>query len=272
MPVDTTLGIIALIFYLLAASKLGVKIYNNNEDGFRQTKRIVLSFGAIAIILNGIILRNAIFSGDSIELGFSNAWALISWFIALVVMLISVRKPIENLLVIIFPLAAFGIIVLLFSTRHHIPADSIPMGIKIHILLSIVAYSLLTIASFQAALLAFQEHELSHRRPALIMKILPPMQVMENTMIRIIVVGFFMLSLSLVTGFMFVHDIFAQHLMHKTILSALSWFVFALLLWGRWQMGWRGQKLIRWTLGGFLMLMLAFFGTKLILELIFVHV
>jgi len=91
---------------------------------------------------------------------------------------------------------------------------------------------------------------------------------MEDLLIRIIAVGFFILSLSLAPGFMFIHDIFAQHLIHKTVLSLLSWLVFAVLLGGRWSKGWRGQKLIRWTLGGFGMLVLAFFGSKLVLELI----
>ena len=67
---------------------------------------------------------------------------------------------------------------------------------------------------------------------------------------------------------MFIHDLFAQHLVHKTVLSLLAWVIFAILLWGRWSRGWRGRKAIRWTLGGFFTLMLAYFGTKLVLELI----
>ena len=66
-------------------------------------------------------------------------------------------------------------------------------------------------------LLAFQEYQLRHKHPTVIMNILPPMQIMEDLLIRIIAVGFFILSLSLATGFMFLHDIFAQHLIHKTV-------------------------------------------------------
>ena len=265
---DATLGIIAFIFYLLAASRLGVLIYADKDAPRQQAKVQAFIAGAIAIILNGIILNSASFVSGGLGLGFSNTWSLISWIIAIVILLIAVRKPVENLLVIFFPLAALGLLLILLFPSHRILAESAAMGLKIHILLSIIAYSLLTVAAFQAALLAFQEYQLSHKHPTVIMDVLPPMQIMEDLLIRIIAVGFFILSLSLATGFMFLHDIFAQHLVHKTVLSLLSWLVFAVLLWGRWYMGWRGQKLIRWTLGGFFMLMLAFFGSKLVLEMI----
>jgi len=256
---DTTLGIIAFIFYLLAASRLGVLIYASEDVPRQRAKVQAFCVGAIAIILNGFLLNSAIFVSSGLDLGFSNTWALISWIIAMVVLLVAIRKPVENLLVIFFPLAALGLLLILFFPSHRILAESAAMGLKMHILLSII---------FQAALLAFQEYQLSHKHPTVIMNVLPPMQIMEDLLIRIIAVGFFILSLSLATGFMFIHDIFAQHLIHKTVLSLLSWLVFAVLLWGRWYMGWRGQKLIRWTLGGFFILMLAFFGSKLVLEMI----
>jgi ABC-type uncharacterized transport system permease subunit len=265
---NMSLGIIAFIFYLLAASRLGVLIYASEDVPRQKAKIQAFSVGAVAIILNGILLNSAIFVSGGLDLGFSNAWALISWIIAMVILLIAIRKPVENLLVIFFPLAALGLLLILLFPSHHILAESATMGLKMHILLSIIAYSLLTVAAFQAALLAFQEYQLSRKQPIIIMNVLPPMQIMEDLLIRIIAVGFFLLSLSLATGFMFLHDIFAQHLIHKTVLSLLSWLVFAVLLWGRWYKGWRGQKLIRWTLGGFCTLVLAFFGSKLVLEMI----
>lgn len=77
-----------------------------------------------------------------------------------------------------------------------------------------------------------------------------------------------LLSLSLLSGWIFLEDLFAQHLVHKTLLSLVAWVVFGILLWGRHVRGWRGSKAIRWTLAGFLLLMLAFFGSKLVREFI----
>jgi ABC-type uncharacterized transport system permease subunit len=81
-------------------------------------------------------------------------------------------------------------------------------------------------------------------------------------------VGFILLSLALVSGALFVQDLFAQHLVHKTVLSIVAWVVFAILLWGRQRFGWRGRTAIRWTLSGFFSLMLAYFGSKWVLEVV----
>ena len=76
------------------------------------------------------------------------------------------------------------------------------------------------------------------------------------------------LSASLASGFYFLEDMFAQKLAHKTVLSILAWFAFGVLLWGRWRFGWRGRTAIRWTLTGFGVLALGYFGSKAVLELI----
>jgi ABC-type uncharacterized transport system permease subunit len=55
---------------------------------------------------------------------------------------------------------------------------------------------------------------------------------------------------------------------HKTILSILAWILFAVLLWGRWKFGWRGQTAVRWTLGGFGFLILAYLGSKFVQEIL----
>jgi len=136
------------------------------------------------------------------------------------------------------------------------------------IVLSIMAYSLFAIAAVQAILLAIQDHQLRNRRPGGIIRALPPLQTMEDLLMQLILAGFILLTLALLSGFFFLEDIFAQHLVHKTVLSIAAWLVFATLLWGRWKFGWRGRTAIRWTLGGYIALMLAYFGSKLVLELL----
>ena len=91
---------------------------------------------------------------------------------------------------------------------------------------------------------------------------------MESLLFGFLWAGWILLSLSLLSGALFLDDLLAQHLAHKTILSSFAWVVFAVLLWGRHQLGWRGHKAIRWTLAGFCLLMLAYFGSKLVREFI----
>ena len=91
---------------------------------------------------------------------------------------------------------------------------------------------------------------------------------MEDLLFKLIPAGFALLTVSLLSGIVFIDDIFAQHLVHKTILSILAWLIFGVLLWGRWRYGWRGSLAVRLTLVGIVLLMLSYFGSKLVLEVI----
>ncbi len=103
-----------------------------------------------------------------------------------------------------------------------------------------------------------------------LIKHFPPLQSMESLLFSFLWAGWLLLSLSLISGWLFLDNLFAQHVVHKTLLSCTAWLVFGILLWGRHQLGWRGHKAIRWTIAGFFLLMLAYFGSKLVREFILV--
>jgi ABC-type uncharacterized transport system permease subunit len=97
---------------------------------------------------------------------------------------------------------------------------------------------------------------------------LPPLQTMEKLLFEIIGFGLLLLTLSIASGFFFLENMFAQHLAHKTFFSLIAWAIFATLLTGRIKYGWRGITATKWTISGFIALMLAYFGTKFVLELV----
>jgi ABC-type uncharacterized transport system permease subunit len=117
-------------------------------------------------------------------------------------------------------------------------------------------------------LLAYQDHAIRSHHPGGMIRFLPPLHEMETLLFQFLSFGFVGLSASLITGFIFLEDIFAQHLVHKTVLSIIAWFILGILLIGRFQFGWRGKTAIRWSLSAFALLMLAYFGSKLVLEFI----
>jgi ABC-type uncharacterized transport system permease subunit len=100
------------------------------------------------------------------------------------------------------------------------------------------------------------------------MRLLPPLQVMENLLFELLWVGLVLLSIAIATGLFFLDDMFEQHVVHHSVLSMSSWLVFAVLLWGRYTLGWRGTTAVRWTIVGFLILALAYFGSKAVVELL----
>jgi len=258
---------VAIILYLAATFWLGYRFITPNYtvSGFRT--RLQLICGS-ALILHALVLYQMIFTESGLNMGFFNALSLVSWVVTLLVVLTSLYKQTENLVMVILPLTAIALLLQLTLPSQRIVSDSSSFGMDIHIILSICAYSLLSIAALQAIVLAFQENQLRAKHPVSVMRFLPPMQTMEELLIQLLWAGFFLLSLGLATGLMFVHNILDQHLIHKTVLSLMAWLFFALVLFGRWAWGWRGKYLVRWTLGGFVLLMLAYFGSKLVLELI----
>ena len=141
------------------------------------------------------------------------------------------------------------------------------LSLASHVLISILAYSFITIAALQAGFLAYQDRQLKQGQTGGLISKLPSLQDMEAFLFELVWVGQALLSLTIATGCLFFGDIWgADGVIHKTVFSLLAWFVFAVLLWGRHQLGWRGQTAIRGTLSGFTLLIIGFYGVKFALE------
>jgi ABC-type uncharacterized transport system permease subunit len=259
-------NIVAITLYLVGACYQGNYLLRQSATPPRRV--LLLSIGTGAVTAHAISALGALYSGNPIDLGFFNVSSLIFWFITTLTLLSTLRRPLDSLLVGLFPLAALSIVVSSFSPQTHEVSSTLTAGMLSHILASILAYSVLTIAAIQATALAIQEHQLKSHHTHGIIESLPPLQTMEQMLFEVIWIGVALLTVSIVTGALFIDDIFAQSLVHKTSLSITAWIIFATLLWGRHQRGWRSQTAIRWTLGGFIALMLSYFGSKLVLEII----
>jgi ABC-type uncharacterized transport system permease subunit len=204
--------------------------------------------------------------GGALSLGVTEAVSVFAWQAALLLWLCCLFQPLHILGVAVYPLAAASA---LAAALHPSSVSAIPLQqwkIQLHVALSLFSAGFLTLAAAQAAMLAMQDRVLHQYQSNRLMQALPPLETMERALFQLIGLGFFMLSLSLVTGLLFVDHLLAQHLAHKTVLSITAWVVFGLLLWGRWQRGWRGRTAIRWTLSGYSILILAYFGSKIVLE------
>lgn len=261
------LSTVSILLYLISGGLLLDRIAKGAAASNRQ-KLLAIGIGLAGTLFHAWRVYSTIFTVHGVDLSLSNVVSLIAVLLVLMVLLASLTRPVENLGIVIMPMAAMSLAAhQIWPTPPNLLMESAP-GMPAHILLSISAYALMSIAALQALLLAIQDNHLRNRHPGGFIRALPPLETMEGLLFQIIAVGFILLSLSLFTGVVFLEDIFAQHLVHKTLLSIIAWMMFATLLWGRWQFGWRGQVAIRWTLGGFVLLMLAFLGTKMVLELI----
>jgi ABC-type uncharacterized transport system permease subunit len=236
--------------------------------GERVPKTRLRVLSAIAIALHGHSVLDVLITPAGLNLGFFQVSSLIFWVVCVVLLISSLRLPVESLFVLHFPLSALSVFCSLhfhsgFTPEHHLSHE-----IGWHILLSILAYSVLTIAAIQALALTLQDKLLRERRFQGPLAALPPLQTMEALLFEMLWAGTVLLTLSLGTGFMFFDNIRAQNLVPKMAFASIAWLIYVLLLWGRTTHGLRGKQAIRWTLGGFIALMLAYFGSKFVTELI----
>lgn len=254
-------GILAIIFYLL-----GTLFQGQNLTGQHNKRTQVLAVGFIAAIAHGFSAFGVIRTATGYHFGIVEISTLIMLSITLMTLISSLRNPLENMLLAMFPLTVLVIIVsLIFSSTT--PPLSMDGGLAAHILLSILAYSLITIAAVQAGFLSFQDYQLKHHHAGGLVRRFPPLQDMETFLFELLWAGMGLLSLGIIAGFVFVDDIFSfPGMIHKTFFSLLAWVVFAMLLWGRHQLGWRGRTAIRFTVTGFVLLVVGFYGSKFALE------
>lgn len=258
----------AVILYLACPALLFFHKKQTTEPRNLPTKKQIIAIGLAGLLLHSLALYNSLLTPLGIDLGFYNAMSLFSAFIVFFTLTATWRHPVEILTMILLPIAAVTILLDVKSTTSHILDFSNSKALIFHILTSIIAYSLLALAALQAILLSIQNKLLHAHQPSGIIKLMPPLKNMEVLLFEIIIIGFITLTISLTSGLIYLENIFAQHLAHKTILSIFAWFIFLTLLIGHWKFGWRGRIAIRWTLGGFISLMLAYFGSKYVLEIL----
>lgn len=263
MPI-TILAPIAALLYLAATGLHLLHLFQRRQ----AISRGVIGLGLLALLSHTIVAWDSVAASAGLALGFYKISALIFLVINIACVILLARRPLQNLLVVLFPLSAMAVLVSTFAPSTSAIATDLPDGLLLHIGSSILAYAILTLAAAQSALVAAQDYQLRHRHTRGIVQILPPLQLMESMLFELLWLGVILLTVAIASGYFFIEDIFAQHLVHKTVLTMVAWLLFSVLLWGHYQLGWRSQTAVRFTLAGFVVLMLAFFGSKLVLELI----
>lgn len=256
----TVFALFAIAAYLSCTVLIARKFYQNASP----LTPIVLAW--LAIGLHALYISEPWLLNTGFNFSILSTSSLVSLIVALLLMLAALNKPVEKLGIMVFPVAAgmLGLELLLPEKNRYLQIHDWEIGA--HVLTSIIAFSLLNIAAIQAIMLAIQDQQLKSHPPKRFIQSLPPLQTMEILLFQMLAVGVFFLTISLASGFIFIKDLFAQHLVHKTVLSILAWIIFSGLLIGRSRYGWRGKLAIQWTWVGFFLLLLAYFGSKLVLE------
>ena len=147
-----------------------------------------------------------------------------------------------------------------------IDAVAISWQVRAHVLIALLSYGLLTVGAIVAVFALVQERRLQAAKLSSTNQLFAPLETTERLLFSVAAVGFAGLTLTIASGSTFVIDLMEQHLAHKFGLSLLAWLVFGILLAGRFFRGWRGKRAVELYLGGFVLLCLAYFGSRVILE------
>lgn len=255
------LASLALFLYALATATLILRLARETASFADRP------LGLLATLMHfGVLLLSAEQAGG-VDLRFFSALSLSGMGVAAVYRIVGLKRPIDPLGVVVYPIAALtlGLQMLLGGPPLPRPAE---WQIVLHAALALVAFSILAYAALVALVLDLQDRALRRRRLHRWLMLLPPLTLTEALLFKLIGTGFALLTLALLSGALFVHDILGQHLAHKTVFSALAWVIFGALLYGRVRFGWRGPLAVRLALSGMFLLLLGFFGSKFVLELL----
>jgi len=261
--------ILSVLSYLgaaaLIARQISIKAHSDSASINLNFAYIVATIAVALHILYAIASNSLV-----IPLNISLSAMATSASAILVVIFLSgcLFLPIRRLGILVFPLSALG---LLFSawwaSEANIVANS-GLAFNVHIMVSILSYSLLSIAAVQALLYFYQERNIKNPGTKTLLLAMPPLQTMEQLLFQLVGIGFVLLTVTLLSGAIFSQQIFGQafEFKHHTILALLGWVVFASLLFKRFASGLRGTPAVIWTVAGFVLIQLGYFGTKIVSE------
>lgn len=241
-------------------------------------QHVAISAGtAIGWLLHGGALWADMVAPGSLRIGFAVMLSATLWISVAAYWLENRNLSLDGLRVLVLPSAALAVVLPVLFPGSVVALENKSSLFPWHVAIAILSYSTLTIAAFHAVLMALQESRL-HTHPnnaqggwlGLAIDRLPALLTMERLLFRLIGFGFVLLTLTVLSGVVFSEQLFGTAIKwdHKTIFTMLSWALFGALLAGRVWRGWRGKTALRFTLTGFATLLLAYVGSRFVMEVV----
>lgn len=258
------LALISGIFYLVAAVVASKQLLSSQKS-LSSTFLIPI---VIALSTHATWLYQHVFMLGGQDLQILNVVSLVTFIISLLSTAASKRLNTGVLLPVVYGFTVINFIAVTYLPSHFVTHLETHPQVGAHIIFALLAYSTMTIASLFALQLAYLDHRLKNHKSPLTKINMPPIMTLEKSLFQFIFIGFILLSCTLLTGFIFLEDMFAQGKAHKAILSMIAWVIYGVLLWGHYKQGWRGRLTVYITIVGSSLLTLAYFGSRFVREII----
>ncbi|MCL2875752.1 MAG: cytochrome c biogenesis protein CcsA [Betaproteobacteria bacterium] len=254
--------------YFWGARSAGAVASAKPIPGMARFERVLL---VLALCAHGFALYKEIFPGGGMRFGFSVALSVAVWLAICFYWIEALYNRLDGLRAIMLPAGVLACLLVMFFPSPPLPETNIASPVfRMHFIIAMLAYSLFMLAALHAMLMAMATKQLQHARLSKALANLPPLLTMEALLFRLIGIAFVPLTLTLLTGIMFTETLFgtAFQFNHKSVFATISWLLFGILLIGRHFRGWRGRVALRWTLAGFITLMLAYVGSRFVIEVL----
>ena len=254
------LASLAIVGFLISTACTKKALVSSIASGSNQIFHTVFT---ITLIIFAIYAYNLVLS-YSIKLNFSLALMITFLMLNFLFFIFMFKKPICHLSLVLFPLTSLSILsTLLFNLT--VGSNLMDYSLIIHIIFSLLSYGFLGLAALQAILLKYQGYKLKNVGNSIIDDILPSIEKMEKGMFELIVFGFFLLTLSLITGTPFVVVDEDYAILEKISFSVIAWIVYFYLIFQHFSSKVTGNRATNLALGGMIFLFIAYLGTKIIL-------
>jgi ABC-type uncharacterized transport system permease subunit len=262
--------VVAFIYMAVAMDYWRIAKQNKPANQTHFPFQLHSAMVALGIILHGWLLYRDVFALGGVNLGVYYALSAILWLTVLIYWIADLKHALHSLQAFVLPPAALCVLMPAFAIKdYYVNTEGLTL-FSLHIVLAIVAYSLFTFAALHACLMRMAERALHKKNSRLALPGFPPLMVLDALLFRVLRIGFVLLTITLASGMLFSEEIFGKPLQfnHKTVFSIASWLIYAWLLFGRFKYGWRGKIATRWTLVGFVLLLLAYIGSRFILHVV----
>ena len=255
-------SIVAFISYLLATLAILTRLFHPQGPNLK----IVLILGAIAVISHSLTNAHILFFNNGVNFSLPNVISIVSLLITLSVSAISFRFKVNLLLPVVYGFAGIWQLLMIFIP----PLDEIPLStgkmvVLTHIVLSLIAYCILVIATLYAFQVAYINFKLKSKNLAAVSH-LPPLMQVEKQLFIILAIGAISLIASELTGFIFLENFLSKDTAHKTVLSLIALIIYLTILWGHFKQGWRGHRVLVLTITATALLTLSYFGSRFVKE------
>jgi ABC-type uncharacterized transport system permease subunit len=258
------LELICFVLYSLSAGIIVAGLFSITGP----KKPLALILAAIALLIHIFILWDTVIIQPGQNMSIMNVVSLVAWLISMTMLFASFKLPNTILLPVVFGFTAVVVLLTPLLPDMHIMHYNIKPALLIHIGFALLAYACLSIAFLYAMQLAYINLRLKEKKASLLHSSLPPLMAVETILFKLLFVGTILLTLSLISGFMFLENMFGKEQAHKTVLSLIAWLIYSIILFGHVQFGWRGKPVITATIVGSIFLTLAYFGSRFVREVI----